>query len=72
MIQSPVTANDVPTSRILFTPMMEAIPSSETSVLTRATWWHIPEDGILHKWHVQGAYRILKGNITIYVHEYKI
>jgi hypothetical protein len=27
--------------------MMEAICSSETSVLTRATWHHIPEDSIL-------------------------
>jgi hypothetical protein len=28
--------------------MMEAIRSSKTSVFTRATWRHIPEDGILH------------------------
>jgi hypothetical protein len=33
---------------ILVTLMMEAICSSKTLVLTRATWCNIPEDGILH------------------------
>jgi hypothetical protein len=28
--------------------MMEAIPSSETSILAKVTWRHIPKDGILH------------------------
>jgi hypothetical protein len=41
-------ANVVPSSPILLISMMEAISSSETSVLRRARRHNIPEDGILH------------------------
>jgi hypothetical protein len=43
-----VTASVVPSSPILVTLMMGALSSSETPVLTRATWHNTQEDTILH------------------------
>jgi hypothetical protein len=37
---------------LILATLMEAICSSETSVLTRATWYHIQEDSSLNWAHI--------------------
>jgi hypothetical protein len=54
-----VTANVVLSSPILVILMMEELRSSETSVLTRASWYNILEYGILH------SHR--RGNLKSYI-----
>jgi hypothetical protein len=61
-----VTANNVPSSLILATLTMEAIHSRETSVLTRATRHHIPEDSILEMFlKFKSILRYVKEAITM-------
>jgi hypothetical protein len=60
-----VTASVVPSSPILVTLMKEALSSSETSVLTRATRRNIPGDAILHSHRRENLKSYMPYNLCI-------
>jgi hypothetical protein len=69
VLQLLVTANVVHSSPIFVALMMDAICTSETSVITRATRRNNPEDGIFRS-HRRGNFKSYRTDLTLRYHHH--